>query len=65
MQIPHRLLTPSALRAIVAEFVTRDGTDHSAIEPRIESVLKQLDSGTVVLHFEEATASCSIVRAEG
>lgn len=65
MQIPHRLLTPSALRAIVAEFVTRDGTDHSAIEPRIESVLKQLDSGTVVLHFEEATASCSIVQVEG
>jgi uncharacterized protein YheU (UPF0270 family) len=65
MQIPHRLLTPNALRAIVAEFVTRDGTDNSAIEPRIESVMRQLDSGAVVLHFEEATASCSIVRVEG
>lgn len=64
MQIPHRLLTPSALRAIVAEFVTRDGTDHSAIEPRIESVLRQLDSGAVVLHFEDDTSSCSIVRAD-
>ena len=61
MQIPHRLLSPFALRAIVEEFVTRDGTDHSSIERRIESVLRQLDGGHVELHFDGDTRTCNIV----
>lgn len=61
MHVPHRLLTAGALRAIVAEFVTRDGTDHSAVEQRIETVLSQLNAGSVELHFEKETASCNIV----
>ena len=61
MHVPHRLLTAGALRAIVAEFVTRDGTDHSAVEQRIEIVLRQLDVGSVELHFEQETATCNIL----
>ena len=61
MRIPHLLLTPGALRAIVEEFVTRDGTDHSAIEQRIESVLGELDVGRAELRFEQETATCNIV----
>ncbi|HEX4142089.1 MAG TPA: YheU family protein [Pirellulales bacterium] len=61
MHIPHQLLSPAALRAIVEEFVTRDGTDHSAIAARIEQVLRQLEAGSAELHFEQATATCNIV----
>ncbi len=61
MHVPHRLLTAGALRAIVEEFVTRDGTDHSAVERRIELVLRQLDLGSVELHFEQETATCNIL----
>jgi uncharacterized protein len=61
MLIPHQQLSPPALRAIVAEFVTRDGTDHSAVEPRIETVVRQLDSGRAQLHFDEATETCNIL----
>ena len=61
MQIPHSQLLPATLRAIVSEFVTRDGTDHSGVDRRIEQVLKQLDSGMVELHFEEETGSCNVV----
>jgi len=61
MLIPHQQLSPPALRAIVSEFVTRDGTDHSAVEPRIETVLRQLDSGRAQLHFDEVTESCNIL----
>ena len=61
MHVPHRLLTAGALRAIVEEFVTRDGTDHSAVEQRIEIVLSQLDVGSVELHFEQETATCNIL----
>jgi hypothetical protein len=63
MLIPHRQLSPDALRAVVEEFVTRDGTDHSSIPQRIELVLRQLEVGSVELHFEQATASCNILPA--
>jgi uncharacterized protein len=64
MHIPHRLLSPSALRAVVEEFVTRDGTDYSSIERRIKLVLGQLDAGSIELHFEPETETCNIVPAD-
>jgi uncharacterized protein len=66
MRIPHLQLSPTALRAVVEEFVTRDGTDHSSVEQRIESVLHQLDVGSVELHFERETETCTILlRSDG
>ena len=60
MRIPPTLLSPAALRAVVEEFVTRDGTDHSSIERRIETVMHQLDAGRVELHFDGKTKTCTI-----
>jgi uncharacterized protein YheU (UPF0270 family) len=65
MRIPHSKLSPVALRAVVQEFVTRDGTDHSSVERRIDSVLRQLVSGRVELHFDQLTETCNIVSVEG
>lgn len=64
MRIPHTVLVPATLRAIVLEFVTRDGTDHSSVERRVESVLRQLQSGRAQLHFDDETKTCNIVTAE-
>jgi uncharacterized protein YheU (UPF0270 family) len=64
MRIPHTLLSPAALRAVVEEFVTRDGTDHSSTERRIETVMRQLDAGSVVLHFDDKTETCNILPVE-
>ena len=61
MRIPPTLLSPAALRAVVEEFVTRDGTDHSSVERRIESVMRQLDAGIVELHFDDKSETCNIV----
>lgn len=61
MRIPHRQLSPMALRAVVEEFVTRDGTDHSSIERRIETVLRHLEAGRVAVYFDEETKTCNIV----
>jgi uncharacterized protein len=61
MRIPHLQLSPAALRAVVEEFVTRDGTDHSSVEQRIQLVLHQLDIGSVELHFEQTTETCNIL----
>jgi uncharacterized protein YheU (UPF0270 family) len=65
MRIPSTLLSRSALRAVVAEFVTRDGTDDSSIERRIETVMRQLDAGLVELHFDDKTETGNILPAEG
>jgi uncharacterized protein len=64
MRIPSTLLSPAALRAVVEEFVTRDGTDDSPVERRIESVLRQLDAGRVELHFDAKTQTCNILPVE-
>jgi uncharacterized protein YheU (UPF0270 family) len=64
MRIPPTLLSPSALRAVVVEFVTRDGTDDSSIERRVETVMRQLDAGIVELHFDGKTETCNILPAE-
>ena len=63
MKIPHGKLSPFALREIVEEFVTRDGTDHSEITQRILVVLDQLENGIVELHFDRKTGTCNIVVA--
>jgi len=64
MRVPHKLLSPAALRAVVDEFVTRDGTDHSSVEQRIENVMRQLDTGRVELHFDGRTETCNILPVE-
>jgi uncharacterized protein YheU (UPF0270 family) len=61
MRIPYTQLSPAALRAVVEEFVTRDGTDHSSVERRVQAVLRHLKAGRVELHFDDETKSCNIV----
>lgn len=62
MKIPYSRLSETALEAIIQEFVTRDGTDHSSVANRIASVIHQLESGQAELHFDPETESCQIVR---
>ncbi len=64
MRIPYTQLSSATLRAIVEEFVTRDGTDHSSVQRRIEQVLDQLHAGRVELHFDDATQTCNILPAK-
>lgn len=61
MRIPHHELSTSALRSVVEELVTRDGTDHSTEDLRVETVLQQLDAGTAELHYDAVSMSCNIV----
>jgi hypothetical protein len=65
MRISHLQLSPAVLRAVIEEFVTRDGTDHSSVEQRIQLVLRQLDVGSVELHFEQETETCNILPMNG
>ena len=64
MIIPHRLLSPDALRGVIEAFVTREGTDYGAQEvplaTKVAQVRQQLDAGTAVLVYDEDTDSVTM-----
>ena len=68
MIIPHRMLSPEALRGVIEAFITREGTDYGVHEvplaTKVGQVWHQLDVGTVVLVYDEATDSCTIQPAD-
>ena len=64
MMIPHRMLSPEALRSVIEAFITREGTDYGMYEvplaTKVAQVRYQLDVGTAVIVYDEATDSCTI-----
>lgn len=58
-------LSAEALRGVVEEFVTRDGTDYGAVErlleDKIAEVSAQLRSGEVSIVFDPDTESVNLV----
>lgn len=65
MEIPFDRLAPEILRAVIEEFVTREGTDYGDVEysldDKIEQVRKLLVQGKAHIVFDEASESCDIV----
>jgi uncharacterized protein YheU (UPF0270 family) len=65
MDIPHGHLQPETLRALLVDFVTRDGAvqghNDTSLQSRVTAVLDQLQGGTVKIVYDEATVSYSIV----
>jgi len=64
MIIPHGRLSPDVLRGVIEAFVTREGTDYGVqdvpLAIKVGQVRHQLDAGTAVLVYDEATDSCTI-----
>jgi len=65
--IPADRLSPQALQGLVEEFITREGTDYGmreiALESKVGSVRRQLEAGLVVIVFDPATETTTIVPA--
>lgn len=60
-------LSPEALRGLIEEFVSREGTDYGhedrSLESKVAAVLRQLESGEARIVFDLANESASIVTA--
>ena len=60
-------MAPDTLSALLAELVTRDGTDYgeteASVEQKVEQVLQQLRSGEACLCYDDATESCNVLSA--
>lgn len=64
MIIPHTSVQPATLRAVIEEFVSREGTDYgfeSSFESKVASVMRQLERGTACLVFDTTSETCDIV----
>ncbi|HEX2974054.1 MAG TPA: YheU family protein [Tepidisphaeraceae bacterium] len=63
--IPHQQLQSSTLQALIEEFVTRDGAVHGhadiLLSRQVDAVRAQIQSGQVVIVFDEDSESCTIV----
>lgn len=66
--VPYGELSKEALRGVIEEFVTRDGTDYGEIEvplqTKVSQILGQLKSGKVVIVFDQETGTCNILRSD-
>jgi uncharacterized protein len=66
--IPVNKLSPEALKGIIEEFISRDGTDYGEIESSLETNFRQvkykLEKGSAVLIFDDENASVNIFPAD-
>ena len=66
VEVPHRMISPDALRSVVEAFVLREGTDYGAHEftheQKVQQVLDALESGEVRILFDPATESVTLLQ---
>lgn len=66
--VPMDQLSQEALEGLVSEFILREGTDYGAQEISYEAkqsqIMRQLKAGHILIVYDPAEESCSIVRKE-
>ena len=65
MIIPYQQISPDALQGLIEEFITREGTDYGeaefSLQQKVKQVEHQLVRGDIVIVFDVATESVSIL----
>ena len=68
-EVPMDALAPDVLRALMEEFVTRDGTDYGdrelSLDEKVENLRGQLRRGDARIVFDPESESVDIVVSEG
>ena len=64
MIVPYEKLSRQALKGLIEEFVTRDGTDsgyiQKSLDQNVDMVINQLRRGDAVVVFDTETGSANI-----
>ncbi len=67
VELDPNQLSPGALRGLVEEYVTREGTDYGVeeftFEQKVSEVMRQIESGEARIVFDTEMESASIVPA--
>lgn len=66
--VPWERLSADALRGVIEEFITREGTDYGSgddvpLDRKIAQVQRQLESSEVVVLFDATAETVNLVRA--
>ena len=65
IEIPAERLSAEVLRAVIEEFILREGTDYGSyevgLEDKIDQVKGQLKRGDVLITFDPATENCNLL----
>ena len=65
VEIPYTRLTPDVLRALIEEFVSREGTDYghreTTIDEKVADVLRQIERGEAKIVFDLESQTINIV----
>ena len=68
IDIPHDQLSRDALRSLIEEFVTRDGTDYGSVETSLErkldQVKSQIEHGNAFIIYDTEAEICNIISKE-
>jgi len=68
MIVPYNEISKEALQALIEDFVTRDGTDYGLEEMSMQEksahLLTLLESGKLLISYNEETQSCGLVSKE-
>ena len=66
LEIPPSALSEEILRAIIEEFVSRDGTDYGLVErsfeEKVQNILDQINRQDVIIQFDQRTESVNLVK---
>ena len=65
MDIPYTEISEEALKAIIQEYITREGTEYGikeySFEQKIEQIEQQLVKGDIKINFDDETQTCNLV----
>ncbi|MFT4553178.1 MAG: hypothetical protein ACI9S8_001814 [Chlamydiales bacterium] len=64
MIIPLDRIDKKMLKSIMEEFASRDGTDISDMEEKLEKIDRQLKEGSAKLVFDDESKTCNIVKVD-
>jgi len=66
--IPYSELSEDALQTLIADFVTREGTDYGldemSTQEKAEHLLALLKKGELLISYNEESQSCGLVTKE-
>lgn len=66
--VPWSRLSESALRGVIEEFVTREGTEYGEhdvpLETKVAGVRRQLERGEIVVVYDGEVGSVNLMTAE-
>ena len=66
--VPHASLSAEALRGVIEDFITREGTDYGPEEHSLaqkhDQVARQIARGEVVIVFDVETEAVGLIRRE-